>query len=119
LDGGQSWQTSVVAGEELSWRAISFMNSEIGWVTGGSNGYGIILRTDDGGLSWYFSHESPMHYWEYMLCPDKETAWAVGFGGNIVKYSSCDTPPDITELRGNLEPCLSDTVNFIVEFTWC
>ncbi len=116
FNAGQTWQTSVLPVKTF-WRGISFMTENIGWVTGGSDGYGIVLRTDDGGNGWYLSHESPDVLMGIYAVPGQETVWAVGFGGNIVKYSSCTSPPAITELRGNLEPCVGDTVNFVVEFT--
>jgi len=115
FNAGQTWQTTVLPVKTF-WRGVSFMNENIGWITGGSDGYGIVLRTDDGGNSWYLSHESPDALMGIYAVPGQETVWAVGFGGNIVKYSSCTSPPAITELRGNLEPCVGDTVNFVVEF---
>ncbi|MEP6645671.1 MAG: YCF48-related protein [Saprospiraceae bacterium] len=115
-DGGQNWATSELPVTTF-WNAISFMNQDIGWVTGGSNGYGVVLRTDNGGASWYLSHESPDALMGIYAVPGQETVWAVGFGGNIVKYSACSVPPEVSEIRGNLEPCVGDTVNFIVDFS--
>jgi len=115
-NGGQSWASEVLPVKTF-WRAISFMNENIGWVAGGSNGYGVVLRTDNGGASWYLSHESPDALMGIFAVPGQEAVWATGFGGNIVKYSSCTTPPSISEIRGNLEPCAGDTVNFVVEFS--
>lgn len=115
-NGGQNW-SPVVLGVSTFWRAVSFMNNDIGWVTGGSDGYGVVLRTDNAGVTWYLSHESPDALLGIYAIPGQETVWATGFGGNIVKYSSCSVPPAISEIRGNLEPCAGDTVNFVVEFS--
>ncbi len=115
-NGGQDWTKSQLPIATF-WRAVSFSDQNIGWVAGGSNGYGVILRTDNAGASWYLSHESPDALLGIYAVPGQEAAWATGFGGNIVKYSSCSAPPSISEIRGNLEPCAGDTVNFVVEFT--
>lgn len=98
------------------WRAVSFMNVNTGWLVGGSDGNGVILRTDNQGQNWFLDHTSPDPFMGVYAIPNSETVWAVGFGGNIMKYSSCTSPPLLTQLRGNLEPCIGDTITFEVVF---
>jgi hypothetical protein len=114
-DGGISW--SRVGLPILShWHGVSFKDRDTGWVIGGTDGNGVIYRTNDRGQSWFLDHTSPDPFLGIYSIPNSETVWAVGFGGNIMKYSSCGAPPMIADLRGNLEPCVGDTINFIVEF---
>jgi photosystem II stability/assembly factor-like uncharacterized protein len=42
-NAGQSWQ-KVVLPVKTNWNAVSFMNQTVGWITGGIDGYGIVLR---------------------------------------------------------------------------
>lgn len=114
-NGGVTWNT-VGLPVKSAWQGVAFMNQDTGWVIGGTDGMGIILRTDDKGLSWYVDHISPDVFMGIYVIPGSETVWAVGFGGNIMKFSSCASPPFISELRGNLEPCVGDTINYVVEF---
>ncbi len=115
-DGGLSWLKSPLP-VKTNWRAISFKDATTGWIDGGSDGYGVVLRTDNGGDGWYITHESPDALLGIYAVPGQETVWATGFGGNIVKYDNCTLSPRVTEIRGNLEPCANDTVNFVVDFS--
>jgi photosystem II stability/assembly factor-like uncharacterized protein len=49
VDGGNSWQSVGVIGEELYPLAVYFMNETTGWAGGLS---GIIMKTTDGGVTW-------------------------------------------------------------------
>jgi photosystem II stability/assembly factor-like uncharacterized protein len=53
-DGGTTWLTETIAGENTSFTDIYFINGRTGWVTGYMGGqYGPkIYRTDDGGITW-------------------------------------------------------------------
>ncbi|MEO5907406.1 MAG: YCF48-related protein [Saprospiraceae bacterium] len=114
-DGGLNWSKNGLPIRTF-WNAVSFMDQDTGWVVGGSVDNGVIYRTNNRGLSWFLDHTSPDPFMGIYSIPNSETAWAVGFGGNIMKYSSCASPPLLTELRGNLEPCAGDTLNYVVEF---
>jgi hypothetical protein len=39
------------------------------------------------------THQSPDALTGIYAIPGQETVWAVGFGGNIVKYASCTSIP--------------------------
>lgn len=114
INGGTTWEFSDLP-DSTFLHGVSFMDRDTGWVVGGSDGHGVIYRTDNAGLSWYLDHVSPDAFRGIYAIPNSETAWAVGFGGNIMKYSSCTSPPALTQLRGNLEPCAGDTINYIVD----
>ncbi len=114
-NGGQDWHT-ISLPISTFWHAVSFATPSRGWIVGGSTDNGVIYRTDDGGQSWVLDHTSPDPLLGIYSIKNSQTAWAVGFGGNIMKYSSCSTPPLLHELRGGLEPCVGDTVNFTISF---
>ncbi len=112
-DGGANWSKAKLP-IATYWRGISFTSPDTGWIAGGGAGYGIILRTNDGGQSWTTDHESPEALMGLYAVPSKETAWAVGFGGNIVKYSPCNFLPVISDLSGSSTVCAKDTVTYEV-----
>lgn len=114
-DGGISWQTIALPMRSY-WYGVSFMDRDTGWVVGGSNGEGLILRTEDQGVTWTLDHTSPDAFRGIYVIPNSQTAWAVGFGGNIMKFSSCTQLPSLIELKGDLDPCEGDTVNFVLDF---
>lgn len=103
-NGGQEW-SAVGLPISTFWHAVSFSTPLRGWIVGGTTDNGVIYRTDDGGQSWFLDHTSPDPLLGIFSIQNSETAWAVGFGGNIMKYSSCGTPPLLHELRGTHEPC--------------
>lgn len=115
-DGGNSWH-AIGLPIKSYWHSVAFMDRDTGWIVGGEDGYGYILRTNDRGLTWFLDHTSPDVFNGLYVIPNSETVWAVGNGGNIMKYSSCASPPQLTDLRGNLEPCIGDTINYIAEFS--
>ena len=114
-NGGQEWN-AVGLPINTFWHAVSFATPLRGWIVGGSTDNGVIYRTDDGGQTWVLDHTSPDPLLGIYSIKNSETAWAVGFGGNIMKYSSCGTPPLLHELRGTHEPCVGDTVSFTISF---
>jgi photosystem II stability/assembly factor-like uncharacterized protein len=114
-DGGTSWKKLVLP-YLFYWESIAFMDRDTGWIVGGDEEMGIILRTNDNGENWQLDHVSPDAFLGIYAIPNSQTAWAVGYGGNIMKFSSCLSLPRITLLRGNLEPCEGDTIEFVVEF---
>ena len=114
-DGGFNWE-KIGLPLRTFWHGVSFMNRDTGWIVGGSVDHGVIYRTNDGGLTWNLDHTSSDPFRGIYSIPNSETAWAVGIGGNIMKYSSCDSPPRLVDIRGNLEPCAGDTINYVVGF---
>ncbi len=48
-DSGKHWETISIPGTGFSLKALSFPDGLHGWLVGG---YGLILRTSDGGKSW-------------------------------------------------------------------
>jgi photosystem II stability/assembly factor-like uncharacterized protein len=57
VDGGISWQQIYDFGNSEPHSSVTdiyFRDEQNGYVTGGAGGQGVLGRTDDGGLSWYF-----------------------------------------------------------------
>ncbi|MDQ3016009.1 MAG: YCF48-related protein [Bacteroidota bacterium] len=114
-NGGIEWHAVGLPLKNF-WNAVTFKDANTGWIAGGTSDNGIIYRTDDGGQNWVLDHTSPAPFMGIYSIPNSETVWAVGFGGNIMKYSSCGTPPLLMQLRGELEPCAGDTINYVIDF---
>ena len=112
-DGGTSWNRTRLPVKTF-WHGVSFTNQDTGWIAGGSVGYGVVLRTNDHGITWAIDHESPEALLGIYAVPDQETVWAVGFGGNIVKFSPCNFLPAIADLTGESQPCEGDTITYSV-----
>jgi photosystem II stability/assembly factor-like uncharacterized protein len=112
-NAGQTWQTRHLPYASY-WNGVSFTNPDTGWIDGGVTGVGDVLRTNDRGLTWTKNHTSPEIFLGIYAVPGKETVWAVGFGGNIMKYSPCNTTPMIADLTGVTSPCKGDTVQYSV-----
>lgn len=112
-NGGTDWQTSILP-YKVFWHGVSFTNQDTGWIAGGSAGFGIVLRTNNGGQTWSIDHQSPEALLGIYAVPQKETVWATGVGGNIVKYSPCTFIPQLSNLTGDLMPCQGDTVPYLV-----
>lgn len=115
-DGGGSWFSSKLPVRTF-WHSVSFNDPDTGWVAGGGAGYGIILRTNNGGADWIVDHESPEGLFGVFAVKGKETAWASGVGGNVVKYSPCTFQPELSALTGDEMPCEKDTVTYTVQFS--
>jgi len=79
LDGGNSWVT-IQLPNNYNLKSICFADSLTGWVTGYKNlGTGIILKTNDSGISWstsYVCSEWSILHSLYFLNAD--TGWAAG-----------------------------------------
>jgi len=115
-NGGVDWQPSLLP-YKIYWNKISFTNPDTGWIAGGSSGFGIILRTNNGGQSWTIDHQAPESFFGLYAIPGKETVWATGLGGNIEKYSPCTFNLSISGLTGDEMPCQNDTATYSVNST--
>lgn len=112
-NGGTDWQPSVLP-YKTYWQKISFTNPDTGWIAGGSSGFGIILRTNNGGQTWTVDHQAPEAFFGLYAIPGKETVWATGLGGNIEKYSPCTFNLSLSALMGDDMPCERDTATYSV-----
>jgi photosystem II stability/assembly factor-like uncharacterized protein len=92
VDGGKTWEVQY-KGEDYCLKAVSFADAQYGWAVGE---YGFIYHTTDGGKTWKkqaghfkLSEETGMVDAETLLfdvfAVDRETAWAVGIDGKVIK----------------------------------
>jgi photosystem II stability/assembly factor-like uncharacterized protein len=87
-DGGRTWDVQYHCDPEESLRAIYFANRHEGWAFG-RRGDGI-LHTTDGGQTWEIQETSPGYAYTWLLSAcygGKNTLWAVGENGSLLKYS--------------------------------
>lgn len=112
-DGGLNWFTTLLPYKSF-WNGVSFTNPDTGWIAGGVSGVGDVLRTNDRGQTWTQNHTSPELFNGIYAVPEIETVWAVGYGGNIMKYTPCHTLPQLDGLTGEGSPCKGDTVSYAV-----
>lgn len=87
--GGISWR-QLNSGVELEQfggvpiytqlRSVSFIDKETGWVVGD----GVILHTENGGLSWERQYFGIQHKLLKVFFVDKNNGWAVGYNGKIL-----------------------------------
>lgn len=121
-DGGGSWNTHQLPTNTF-WQDIAFINLDTGYICGGSAGFGVVLRTTNGGQQWeyeYFETESLLSIYAQR---GGSSIWAAGIGGNIIYYSPCATPA-ISNLSGTSLPCEESIETYEVQssgttiFTW-
>ncbi len=122
-NGGTSW-TAYKLPRNTFWQDVAFMNSDTGYISGGSSGAGLILRTTNGGQSWVTSFEETERLNNMYVRPGEDFVWVVGFGGNILHFSPCAVAPQISNLTGDASPCEGNVSVYEVNsngatiFTW-
>jgi gliding motility-associated-like protein len=111
-DAGASW-SSVASGTTDLLSSLDFVDANNGFIVGGLVGgtTGTILHTTNGGNSW-----SPSYFGNNRLVGvdfvDPVTAYAVGLGGEIIKWSNA-LPPVLDARFTSSEPgCLGQLENF-------
>lgn len=97
-NGGQSWRfqngESIHSGFDGMLHGVAFADTKKGWAVGTQ---GRILRTNNGGRTWAEFVGKPRynlpHHFDFIIRPDlhdvtaldRDTAWAVGAKGTILK----------------------------------
>jgi len=74
-DSGRSWQriTPIVRSREFE--TVSFINDRVGWVAGRR---GLVLRTGDGGVTWYKGDSGIDFTIERVRFVTRDKGWAMG-----------------------------------------
>ena len=104
INGGKTWERQA-SGVVASLRSIHFLNPYTGWVTGreelpnGSASVGILLFTQDGGLTW--RRTTLNSFPGYGLSTTKSVSWLAMERINFPRECS---KPLITAERGSLFP---------------
>ena len=90
LDGGKSWENLITSNvpHGFEWfRAVNFVDEQTGWIVGNTpkSGTGaFILKTTDGGKSWFEQAHPSDSYFLNIFMLDKEYGWIVGREGTIL-----------------------------------
>jgi photosystem II stability/assembly factor-like uncharacterized protein len=78
LDGGTTWNESVVVGGNAGMSAVKFINMTHGW----TSNQGVLYQTTDGGQSWEevagFTHDDTSRM---IQCLSSADIWTIGFVG--------------------------------------
>jgi photosystem II stability/assembly factor-like uncharacterized protein len=97
-DSSKHWEAKAITGNGFTLKAISFADALHGWVVGG---YGLLLRTSDGGKSW-----------SQLRQPTESDLHAVHFHNSIVGYvagrTAIKNPLTRIETRGVEILCTMD-----------
>ncbi len=75
------------AGHQLSYDSVGYEINDIQMIDGSTGymaGYGVCLKTTDGGYSWMFTSLRSDNF-TALHCPDKNTIWVCGYEGSIYK----------------------------------
>ena len=83
-NGGTTW-SSVNSPIIASFRNVWFLNSSIGFITGGSAGSSAVLKTIDGGASWSILNTGLPNVCYNICFANTSVGWAGDYNGNIVK----------------------------------
>ncbi|MBK9980901.1 MAG: T9SS type A sorting domain-containing protein [Saprospiraceae bacterium] len=122
-DGGITWKAYKLPSNTF-WQDVEFMDKDTGYISGGSAGSGIILRTVNGGEKWTLSFNESERLNKMFVRPGEDYVWVVGFGGNILHYSPCAVTPEISDLTGDSTPCVGSIATYEVSssgatlFSW-
>ena len=110
-NGGVNWFTEIELSEFSDLRSISFIDFQIGWVVGyglihsqgSSSGYGLLLKTTDGGENWV-EHFSGVGGLTSVFFTDYNNGWIVGGGGKILHTSNGGVVPvELTSFTAQAE----------------
>jgi photosystem II stability/assembly factor-like uncharacterized protein len=86
-DGGNSWNPQNIP--SLSSPSSYFVNDQLGWMIGDSNGISKTYKTSDGGANWVLSGSTYPEYSTNIFFSNATTGWIASY--NYVKQSSSIT----------------------------
>jgi hypothetical protein len=84
IDSGKTWQSSV---KKSFVNSVFFIDDKVGWLCGGSQREGYILKTVDGGKNWVNSELDSVNILNDIFFIDDYIGWACGNGGTLI-YSN-------------------------------
>lgn len=96
IDGGDSFEQQI-KGVNINFYGLTFLDSLTGYAVGS---LGAMFRTLDGGKNWIKIKTNTFEALYSISCPSKDTCWASGAAGTIIKYV---TPTAITGVEESTE----------------
>jgi photosystem II stability/assembly factor-like uncharacterized protein len=104
IDFGNSWSDITDLGNSYPLYSIFFVNPDTGFTVGGDGfSTGLILQTDNGGVSWDYT-VIPSRTYNSVYFPSETRGYTCGIGGSIRRYDQLVGFPDAEKSRGNLYP---------------
>jgi photosystem II stability/assembly factor-like uncharacterized protein len=82
LDGGETWTRASVPSNKMELYHVDFVNDENGWIVGDG---GLIIRTQDGGLTWSVQNSGTKVSLFNVDFRDKSDGIIVGSEGTILR----------------------------------
>jgi photosystem II stability/assembly factor-like uncharacterized protein len=97
-DGGASWSRVDVTGADVDVLVtrVAFADRSRGWAFGEM---GALYATTDGGANWRREPSGTLHPLERLSVVSPGRAWAVGFGGTILRYAGHAAAPARPQLK--------------------
>ncbi len=82
-DGGGVWQPQLMSVTSAKLRGIHVASPLVCTAVGDSAGKGIILRSDNGGVSWRIQNRTPNCIFEDLFFTHPDSGFVVGSAGNV------------------------------------
>ena len=94
FDGGLTWTAPAVI-SQYHLNDIAFFNDSVGYIVGGNGTFpfddstkGIILKTNDGGNSWFVEDSSYDAWLTAVVAVNNSVGYAAGWNGRILKITN-------------------------------
>lgn len=114
-DGGSIWVSMAdPAYDGFDYDCVYAVNHSVIWVVGGTEHYGIILRSPDGGNTWESQGDSLLLDEYPLICVsaiDASNAWVVGHGYTVASTSNGGSSWELKVPEGLSRNPLSDDAN--------
>ncbi len=98
-NGGASWQILRESFQYKRLHGVHFVNPNVGWTVGQN---GIILRTTNGGLSWFSNNSPTINFLREVQFVNDSTGWAIGENGTIIKTEDGGVPVELVSFSARV-----------------
>ncbi len=99
--------------------AIDFVDGNNGWMAGAayenSSWVGRIMRTNDGGNTWYIQSAENPDYLVHLVMVDQDFGWAIGWAGEIQRTSNGGCLHPTMNLYEDIYSCATDPYTIIAD----
>jgi photosystem II stability/assembly factor-like uncharacterized protein len=99
--------------------SIDFVDENNGWMAGSayenSSWVGRIMRTNDGGDTWYIQTTENPDYLTHLVMIDKDFGWAIGWAGEIQRTANGGCLHPTMNLYEDIFSCANDPYTIIAD----
>lgn len=115
-NGGDTWtKIDDYSMPDMSYYSIDFVDALNGWIAGHYSSDGKIIKTSDGGYTWYEqSVENPNRLFDINMI-DANNGWAVGSSGSIQRTATGGCLNPTVNLREDKEFCAGDVYELVAD----